>query len=571
MDDVWGKLTYVNDPAKEPIIICKRKFVIGRAKDCDLSLGSKSISKHHCYLEIHDDGQIHLCDTSSNGTMLNKTTRVTREQSVTLKSGDEFSIAFQKDVQGIGFVFSNVKETEDSPSNDDTENYSFECDIGSQETDVSEHETKGQGSAVIDETKLDETATIKATVTGNPSLSSVTDDEMMDHLICSICQEIIYKCVSLLPCMHCFCSGCYSEWMALSQECPQCRVKVKRLVPNHIVAGLVETYLKRHPEKQRDADELKELDNKNKITKNMLYPQNAGNDEEDDGYNYNTDDDSYDSSSDDSFIHIHNELAVVPQRIKRHRSLVHNVKICRQCPDDPRVKRPKTGYEAEVNVNEASSSTQSGSQATVAQRPAYVCGPGTIHLPCRCCFKQMPDRTRDRLLDHTIPPQKCDLCAPGILFCHMYWGCDRPGCTGCLSPFKDVVLADNCLNLAINGNYYESAVLMDYLRKKKMSWRDVLNTCLVKLDANEYEIAMRTLCFTPHSGNITSSSVLCKECAYKCFSQLVYHYRKDIPKEELPADVTTREDCYWGRNCRTQTKQHHARKFNHICEQTRFG
>lgn len=38
-----------------------------------------------------------------------------------------------------------------------------------------------------------------------------------------------------------------------------------------------------------------------------------------------------------------------------------------------------------------------------------------------------------------------------------------------------------------------------------------------------------------------------------------------------PIGLRNREDCYYGRHCRTQyTKPGHAQKLNHACEQTRF-
>lgn len=69
---------------------------------------------------------------------------------------------------------------------------------------------------------------------------------------------------------------------------------------------------------------------------------------------------------------------------------------------------------------------------------------------------------------------------------------------------------------------------------------------------------------------VTGSTVLCYCCGLRSFRELTYQFRQSIPASELPAAVTSRPDCYWGRNCRTQVKAHHAMKFNHICEQTRF-
>jgi len=39
----------------------------------------------------------------------------------------------------------------------------------------------------------------------------------------------------------------------------------------------------------------------------------------------------------------------------------------------------------------------------------------------------------------------------------------------------------------------------------------------------------------------------------------------------LPITMRNRENCYYGKQCRTQyTKPAHAQKLNHACEQIRF-
>ena len=58
---------------------------------------------------------------------------------------------------------------------------------------------------------------------------------------------------------------------------------------------------------------------------------------------------------------------------------------------------------------------------------------------------------------------------------------------------------------------------------------------------------------------IDSTQVLCYACGLRNFKELAYQFRRDIPKSELPPEVTARSDCYWGRNCRTaRNKPHHA-------------
>jgi E3 ubiquitin-protein ligase CHFR len=70
--------------------------------------------------------------------------------------------------------------------------------------------------------------------------------------------------------LHTFCAGCYSEWMPLSQNCPNCRNKVERISKNHILNNLIDAYLKKNPIKKRSDLDIQQLDSKNKITNDMV-------------------------------------------------------------------------------------------------------------------------------------------------------------------------------------------------------------------------------------------------------------------------------------------------------------
>uniref|UniRef100_A0A669D8R7 E3 ubiquitin-protein ligase CHFR n=1 Tax=Oreochromis niloticus TaxID=8128 RepID=A0A669D8R7_ORENI len=188
----------------------------------------------------------------------------------------------------------------------------------------------------------------------------------------------------------------------------------------------------------------------------------------------------------------------------------------------------------------------------------YRCPPQGCHLICTCCLQPMPDR-RAELSNQQVIAQQCVLCQRP--FCHMYWGCQRIGCQGCLARFSDLNLTDKCLDGVLNNNNYESEVLRNYLSSRGQSWKDLLKDSLQGLQQGNY---LLTDC------RISANTILCFCCGLRAFKELAYKYRQNIPSSELPATVTSRPDCYWGRNCRTQVKAHHAAKFNHICEQTRF-
>ena len=51
-----------------------------------------------------------------------------------------------------------------------------------------------------------------------PAPSASADDALGSAMQCGICMEILYKCVSVAPCMHSFCGACLSDWLKKSAE-----------------------------------------------------------------------------------------------------------------------------------------------------------------------------------------------------------------------------------------------------------------------------------------------------------------------------------------------------------------
>ena len=59
-------------------------------------------------------------------------------------------------------------------------------------------------------------------------------------------QEILHDCISLQPCMHSYCAGCYSGWMDTSNTCPAVRVVcVIQHVPTNNYIILSQVYCKK--------------------------------------------------------------------------------------------------------------------------------------------------------------------------------------------------------------------------------------------------------------------------------------------------------------------------------------
>ncbi|XP_026177842.1 E3 ubiquitin-protein ligase CHFR [Mastacembelus armatus] len=397
-------------------------------------------------------------------------------------------------------------------------------------------------------------------VLSKPPVEGTKTDKMEETLTCVICQDLLHDCVSLQPCMHVFCAACYSGWMERSSLCPTCRCPVERICKNHILNNLVEAYLTQHPEKCRSEEDLKSMDSRNKITQDMLQPkvERSFSDEEGSSdYLFEFSDNDSDSSD------ISGPL-VMCRQCPGYRGEISQVLFATSSnfwfpglPTPPPVP-PPTKPATEEGPVKPTAEQPSTSSDTPSAPQEYRCPPQGCHLICACCLQPMPDR-RAEPNSQQVAAQQCMLCQRP--FCHMYWGCQRIGCQGCLARFSDLNLTDKCLDGVLNNNNYESEILQNYLSSRGKSWRDVLHESLLGLQQGSYYL---TDC------RISANTILCLCCGLRAFKELAYKYRQNIPPSELPAAVTSRPDCYWGRNCRTQVKAHHAVKFNHVCEQTRF-
>uniref|UniRef100_A0A8C8HCE8 E3 ubiquitin-protein ligase CHFR n=1 Tax=Oncorhynchus tshawytscha TaxID=74940 RepID=A0A8C8HCE8_ONCTS len=362
----------------------------------------------------------------------------------------------------------------------------------------------------------------KAAVT----VEGATTDKMEESLTCIICQDLLHDCVSLQPCMHTFCAACYSGWMERSSLCPTCRCPVERIRKNHILNNLVEAYLIQNPEKCRSEEDLKSMDGHNKITRDMLQPkiERSFSDEEGSSdYLFELSDNDSDASD------ISQPFVMCRQCLGYRKEVSQVLWAIGPAPLGPAPPTPEDRAGKPLGERPSTSSTQ------------YTCPPQGSHVICTCCLQPMPDRRTE------LSSQQCVACQRP--FCHMYWGCQRIGCQGCLARFNELNLTDKCLDGVLNSNNYESEILQNYLSARGMSWRDMLQEGLRGLQQGTFYLS---------DYRINSNAIMCFCCGLRAFKELAYKYRQNIPGSELPVAVTSRPDCYWGRNCRTQVKAHHA-------------
>ncbi|XP_057161754.1 E3 ubiquitin-protein ligase CHFR isoform X2 [Ursus arctos] len=588
----WGRLLRLGAGEGEPhVLLRKREWTIGRRRGCDLSFpGNKLVSGDHCKIIVDEkSGQVSLEDTSTNGTVINKL-KVVKKQTCPLQTGDVIYLVYRKNEpeHNVAYLYESLNEkqgiTQDSfeankenvfhvtkdtsgagqgddpqvlPSSPTTQACFEEPQPSTSTSDLfptastSSMEPASAGQAPSSSSDGEPDLSLQLLVTdqgrdahtslGNVRPEAVKPDKMEETLTCIICQDLLHDCVSLQPCMHTFCAACYSGWMERSTLCPTCRCPVERICKNHILNNLVEAYLLQHPDKSRSEEDVRSMAARNKITQDMLQPKVRRSFSDEEG------------SSEDLL-----ELSDVDSESS---DVSQPYIVCRQCPEYRRQagqSLPCPGPGSEPGAAPTPGDAPSTSTSVTAAQD-YVCALQGSHAICTCCFQPMPDRRAEREQDPRIAPQQCAVCLQP--FCHLYWGCARAGCLGCLAPFCELDLGDRCLDGVLSNNHYESDVLKNYLATRGLTWKNMLTESLVALQRGAFLLS---------DYRITGNTVLCYCCGLRSFRELTYQYRQNIPASELPVAVTSRPDCYWGRNCRTQVKAHHAMKFNHICEQTRF-
>ena len=549
----WGKLDVIKNNVKfDEIILNKNVFTIGRKTTCDYSIGDNPyLSGVHARFSFETESDsTFLTDLSANGILLNAV-RIEKNTNVVLQDGDKITLVLKGTSHFLNLYLKLYLPVGDKTKRKYKER-SIEDEVSSKTAEelVRDKPTSCDDDttlSVIDTTKKSEAINNKqievlkkAGYKDIPELSK--SESFEEQLLCGVCQEIMHIAVSLQPCLHSYCAGCYSEWMDISRDCPACRSVVDRIAKNHLINNLIEIYLKANPDKRRSAANLAELDKKNKITEDMLYPTKKR------LYSTYIEDDDYYSPSD-----VDEDCLSVPPFFPTL-SAAHPIPLstslfslpciftkCRQCP----------GF---VTI---------GTTLSPTTPTPYTCPlTAPIHLLCMCCCQPMPDRSS--CTDPSVPPQHCDVCKSA--FCNMYWGCLGINCKGCLNEFRNFTFDSMVISSMVNDNLFESEILNNYLIKNNISIKDMLETCLEKLDKNEYK------CTDSRSTLISGKTRICYNCAVKNFRDLAFQYRKDIPLEELPEEITARPVCYYGRNCKTQFhKPTHAKKLNHVCEQSRFS
>lgn len=411
---------------------------------------------------------------------------------------------------------------DDNEKKRNRENY--EQDQPQQENLEPKSETKKQKKSLTEKEK--QILALMGATDSDMEDSQEEESDMLRELTCPICSAVFYKPVCVIPCLHNFCSSCLSAWVDPSRNlfwgqtinCPTCRADVHEVRKNPQLNNLTESYLKNHPKKDRSKEEKESMDSKDRFlgkTDLVLYKRNGSSSSHDDDSDSDNDDEqeaSDESSSDDD-----SQPATVAPR-------------CPECLQPSAID-------------------------------GFQCPANALHCLCSYCHCALPHRVRDTTLsqDRRLT---CELC--NAVHCNLYKQttnttdlCYMNGIHKLKEHTSIIAIPPTCLN----NNQYEREILINYIQSKSISPQDVYNTCMTNLENGTFT--------NPTYTAVTTETRVCKLCAIKVFSDLIYAYRAEIPNSELPQSVTSRPNCWYGMECRTMTHNRgHAQRYNHICPNT---
>ncbi|XP_077248785.1 RING/U-box superfamily protein [Tasmannia lanceolata] len=328
----------------------------------------------------------------------------------------------------------------------------------------------------------------------------------VEHTKCSICLNIWHDVVTVAPCLHNFCNGCFSEWLRRSQEkgqsvlCPQCRASIQSVARNHFLHNIEEVILQTDSSLKRSDDELTLLDTYASIQSNLII--GSGNSRKR----------PFSPSSDESY---GADLS------------------CPQC-----------GFEL----------------------AGFRCNQTTTHLQCQSCGELMPLRTDIGVPQHCLGCDKtcCGAYwrAQGGVASDFHMVCSPET----FKPISEHTI-DMIPDSTHQNNRYEKAITENLIRQTGKTLRDVISNWIGKLNNREIDRSRMPL---NHAEMITATTYLCRDCYGKLVAYLLYWFRISTPGYFLPPDAAKREDCWYGYACRTQHhSDEHAQKRNHVCRPTK--
>ncbi|BAF27724.2 uncharacterized protein [Oryza sativa Japonica Group] len=367
----------------------------------------------------------------------------------------------------------------------------------------------------------------------------------IENAKCSICLNLWHDVVTVAPCLHNFCNGCFSEWLrrssansrdkSQSAACPQCRTAVQSVGRNHFLHNIEEAILQAFSSLQRSDEEIALLESYASVKTNIAWH---------------------------AFIPFPWSYAgAMILRSTMGINICQREVLGKQKIQSRKRRLPRSNDEANHTNHADFLCPQCG-----AEFGGFRCSPGAPHLPCNGCGGMMPARP------DTSIPQKCLGCDRA--FCGAYW-CSQGVNSSQHNPICDQETFKMISQRHISsvpdtvhgGNQYEKDITERCIQQSGKALQAIISEWIVKFDNKELDRSRLQL---NHVDAITSRTYVCNQCYSKFIDFLLYWFRVSMPRNLLPPDAANRESCWYGFMCRTQHhRPDHAKKLNHVCRPTR--
>ncbi|PUZ43910.1 hypothetical protein GQ55_8G044600 [Panicum hallii var. hallii] len=273
----------------------------------------------------------------------------------------------------------------------------------------------------------------------------------IENAKCSICLNLWHDVVTVAPCLHNFCNGCFSEWLRRSSSksrdksqsaaCPQCRTAVQSVGRNHFLHNIEEAILQAFSSLQRSDEEIALLESYASVKSNIVLGKQE------------------------------NQSRKRP--FSRSSDEINNADLpCPQC-------RTEFG--------------------------GFRCSPGAAHLQCNGCGGMMPARSNVNI------PQKCLGCDNA--FCGSYWcsqGVNSSHCNLiCSQETFKMISQRHISRLPVTvhgGNPYEKDITEKCIQQSGKTLQAVISEWISKFDNMEIDRSRLQL---NNVDAITSTTYIC--------------------------------------------------------------
>lgn len=144
-------------------------------------------------------------------------------------------------------------------------------------------------------------------------------------------------------------------------------------------------------------------------------------------------------------------------------------------------------------------------------------------------------------------------------------------------PLREVVPPKSITSDQLGGLAVEAEILNNHIKSRKVSTKSLHMQMIGKGKITRYDPNLRQPTPSSIRAGTTFQNVLLREETLVCLDcfhnrlwfQILFDFFQEI-KDSLPVSISSKENCWYGVNCKTISKASHANTYNHLCPQTHF-